>query len=149
MKQNTAKVLSVIMLIVSVALTAGLAASTVLSAIIVKAIPPVICMLIFTVCWGWIDLHYLRCCRYLKHEAYRTKKIQRKLQKQSKIFTLITGMFAFSALLVSTYLLVMFGVEGLAVKWFPFYLLAVGIVFAAYTVSGALNQKALEKPIER
>jgi hypothetical protein len=26
--------------------------------------------------------------------------------------------------------------------------LAVGIVFAAYTVSGALNQKALEKPIE-
>jgi len=76
MKKNNLCTVTMIILVFSLIVTVMMSIFTVLAGIIVKAIPPVIALLLNTVFFVWIDIIYLNCYKCLKTTG-KTKTIHK------------------------------------------------------------------------
>lgn len=145
MKPDTAKLLTLIMLIVSSVITVAMAIFAVMIGIIAKVLFPILFLLLFAACWLLVDLHYLNCYRWLRSASNRTQKKQAKLRKESTALTVIMAGIAVVMSLILVYLLINFG---FFVDWYVVYFLIVVIVATAYAVNNTLIRRALQLQIE-
>ena len=137
MKQHTGKVLSLIMLIISLLITLFLLECSVAGIFIIRAVPPVVVMFLFTAYWGWIDTVYLRCYRCLRGKAH----VSNGLSVQCIVLSALTGSTALSMWIV--FLGSILVLQGFAPVMLNF--LGVAVVGTAYAINTLLILWALHK----
>ena len=141
MKKNKLCITTMVMLVFSLIITVTMSIFTVLAGIIVKAIPPVIVFLLYTVFFVWIDIIYLNCYKCLKTTG-KTKTIH-KLKVNNLILTVIMLSLSITMWSIVFYPIIMFGSF---VEFLIYYLIG-AIIATPYAINGFLINKAFAKNV--
>ncbi|MBE6604748.1 MAG: hypothetical protein E7639_03475 [Ruminococcaceae bacterium] len=143
MKKNNLCTVTMIILVFSLIVTVMMSIFTVLAGIIVKAIPPVIALLLVTVFFVWIDILYLNCYKWLNTKTIRKPKKIHNLKIKNLFLSVIMLLISCSmwAILIATVIVFRVFFE------FQIYFLIVAIVAIAYTINGIFIDKALAKNV--
>ncbi|MBQ8287406.1 MAG: hypothetical protein IJX76_01385 [Clostridia bacterium] len=141
MKHNTAKTITMIMLVISSLMTVAMATFTVLAGVIIKAIPPVVVLLLITAFLMWTDIYYLNCYEWLKDETDGKVHTNTKLKHKSIILITIMSVVSISMWFV------LFGSVVLYRVFFEFqiYFLIVAVVATVYTINTVYVLKAAQR----
>lgn len=137
MKNRAAKIMTLILLVLSLMLTASMTFFAIDAIFVLQAVPPIVVMFLCTLFLVWMDVFYVKSYVWLKSPTADPKVIH-KLTTQNIILMAFMGSTSLSmwtALFGSIVILQLFGN-------FQWNVLGVALVSGAYTANGILLQVA-------
>lgn len=144
MKKSTVWIMTLIMMVLSFLFTIAMAVFAIMAALIVRAIPPVVVLLLVFIGFLWISAFYWNCYGWLGGKSFEARAIQR-LKKQNIVLMVIMLVITFS---MGCAFIWMLGFFRSVYTWVQLYFGGVALVAISYTVNMVLLQKQMQKETE-
>lgn len=137
MKNRAAKIMTLILIVLSLMLTASMTFFAIDAIFVLQAVPPIVVMFLCTLFLVWIDIFCFKSYAWLKSPTADPKVIG-KLTTQNVILMALMGGSSLAMWMVLLWSIVVLQVF----FGFQWYFLAVALVSGAYTANGILLQIA-------